>query len=179
MATICDFCGNKIGFLSQQIEFKDGVMGGKCMIKYGLGYKNGFAPGAKEYGKTHTVDDFKKIIAQGKDFSSIQEDSAKQEWLNSKDGQKFQEWLATKQLSDINPDNVLQVGTIYDLFKNIVPLNGLTSLVGSEKDINANQAFLLAELTQQNWLIIKQNDQLQKQNQQIIDLLKKNIEHNN
>lgn len=172
MATYCSFCGNKIGILSQQIDFKNGVIGGKCMIKYGMGYKNGFAPGAKEYASTHTVEDFQALLAEGKDYTDIQQESAKEAWLNSKDGQKFQQWLAQKELTDINPDNLLQIGIIYDLFKGTVSLNGLNALVGSEKDIAKNQSFLLAELTQQNWLLIKQNDQLQKQNEEIIKLLK-------
>lgn len=175
MANVCSFCGNKIGIFSQQLNFKDGVIGGKCMIKYKLGYKNGFAAGAREYTESHTVDDFKKVISSGKDYSDIQQEFAEKSWLNSKKGQAFQEWLNEKELNNVNADNVTQLESIYDLFDGMIPLNGLTSLVGNEKDIAKNQALFLAELTQQNWLLIKQNDQLQKQNQEIIELLKKNL----
>lgn len=72
MATICSFCGNKIGFWSQQISFKDGKMGGKCLIKYGMGTKWNFKPGAREYAKEHTVQEFKDLIASGKTFKDVQ-----------------------------------------------------------------------------------------------------------
>lgn len=73
MGKICSFCKNKIGFWSMQIPFKDGVMGGKCMIKYGLGTKWNFSEGAKEYGQQHTVQEFKDFVNSGHQWSEIQE----------------------------------------------------------------------------------------------------------
>lgn len=72
MAKYCSFCGGKIGFFSEQIPFKDGMMDKKCLTKYGMGIKWGCKPGVEKYAEKHTVQEFKDLIASGKTFKDIQ-----------------------------------------------------------------------------------------------------------
>ena len=72
MAKYCSFCGGKIGYFSEQISFKDGMMDKKCLTKYGMGIKWGCKPGVGKYAKKHTVQEFKDLIASGKTFKDVQ-----------------------------------------------------------------------------------------------------------
>ena len=72
MATICSFCGNKIGYFSKQLTFRDGERDKKCLIKYGMDIKWGYKPGVEKYAKEHTVQEFKDLIANGKTFKDVQ-----------------------------------------------------------------------------------------------------------
>lgn len=67
MAKYCDFCGEKVGYFSKQVPFKDGMMGKKCLTKYGMGNA-----ASMRYAKKHTVQEFKDLIASGKTFKDIQ-----------------------------------------------------------------------------------------------------------
>lgn len=84
MAKICSFCGQKIGLLGHHLDFEDGLMGEKCLIKYGMGTKHSIVPGAKEYAKCHTVQSFKDLVASGKSFKDIQ-----QNFLTDKEKEKL------------------------------------------------------------------------------------------
>lgn len=75
MAKKCAFCNQKLGniIFRQRIHFKDGIMCYRCITKYHVGTSSGSAYAARRYAKNHTVQDFKNIIDQGKDFTDIQE----------------------------------------------------------------------------------------------------------
>lgn len=86
---------------------------------------------------------------------------------------KMEKWANERGLNGLNPDNFKQVGRI----KSKLWGTGILSGIGaSEKDIARNSAYLLQAITEQNWLMIKQNDQLAAQNEKIISLLEKNNE---
>ncbi|MBV0931620.1 hypothetical protein KTE19_13185 [Lentilactobacillus sp. IMAU92037] len=99
-------------------------------------------------------------------FKSKEEKEQKRE-------QKVKRFLAQHDLDDLNPKS-------YQLVKNIMSQNGLIDLLayslgarihGSDAEnmiINNLQT-----IVEQNWLMIKQNDTLQKQNAEIINNLKK------
>ncbi|ORN13313.1 hypothetical protein [Lentilactobacillus parabuchneri] len=98
-------------------------------------------------------------------FKSKEEKEQKRE-------QKVKRFLAQHDLDDLNPKS-------YQLVKNIMSQNGLIDLLayslgarihGSDAEnmiINNLQT-----IVEQNWLLIKQNDTLQKQNAEIINNLK-------
>ncbi|WEV51635.1 hypothetical protein OZX63_02780 [Lactobacillus sp. ESL0700] len=88
-----------------------------------------------------------------------------------KDEQKAQDmetWLNNLSLSDIDKDCFPQLKRIKHQLKTMYGY----PLLSSKSDVPRDIYILLTGMVEQNWLLIKQNDQLRKQNEKIIELLK-------
>ncbi|NRO05395.1 hypothetical protein [Lactobacillus helveticus] len=74
MVKKCAICGNKIGFLDQDLSFKDGKICGKEIIKYKFSKKPGSdvaSMKAINWADNHTIEDLKNHIAKGENFLDI------------------------------------------------------------------------------------------------------------
>ena len=74
MVKKCAICGNKIGFLDQDLSFKDGKICSKEIIKYKFSKKLGSdvaSMKAINWADNHTIEDLKNHIAKGENFLDI------------------------------------------------------------------------------------------------------------
>ena len=74
MVKKCAICGNKIGFLDQDLSFKDGKICSKEIIKYKFSKKPGSdvaSMKAINWADNHTIEDLKNHIAKGENFLDI------------------------------------------------------------------------------------------------------------
>lgn len=85
---------------------------------------------------------------------------------------KMQKWLQDRDLENLSQDDYAQVNRIKTQLWGTVSLGALNNIVGSDKDLQRNMQNILLGISEQNWLLIKQNDKLAKQNEEIINLLK-------
>lgn len=102
--------------------------------------------------------------------------AAKLKAKQAKKQAKLDAWMSSHGLSGLNKNNLKQVARIRD------QLWG-TSFFGAFANNEKDQLFNLLQTQQgiieQNWLLIKQLDQLQNQNDAIIQLVQKLIDKNN
>ena len=96
--------------------------------------------------------------------SQVEKDAEKQA--------KMEKWLNERGLSGISKDNYQQVSRI----RTFLFGTGLLGLFSSTSDATKNSMYLLQAIAEQNWLLIKQQDKLAKQNDEIIEILKKRSE---
>lgn len=82
---------------------------------------------------------------------------------------KMQQWL---NLEDLSEDDYTQVDRIKTELWGTGFLGALNNIAASDKDLQRNMQNILLGISEQNWLLIKQNDKLAKQNEEIIKLLK-------
>ncbi|WP_311408457.1 hypothetical protein [Liquorilactobacillus uvarum] len=92
--------------------------------------------------------------------SQAEKDAAKQA--------KMKKWLNERGLNGVDADNFQQVNRI----KSSLWGTGILGAFADKNEVARNSMYLIQALTEQNWLIIKQNDKLAKQNDEIIKLLK-------
>ncbi|EEJ41418.1 hypothetical protein [Limosilactobacillus vaginalis] len=85
---------------------------------------------------------------------------------------KMQQWLKDRNLEDLSEDDYAQVDRIKTELWGTGFIGALNGIVGSDKDLLRNMQYILLGISEQNWLLIKQNDKLAKQNEEIIKLLK-------
>ena len=74
MTKECAICGSKIGFLDQDLTFKDGIICSKEIKKYGFAKKAGSdVPTLKaiNWADKHTISELKEFIANGDTFPDI------------------------------------------------------------------------------------------------------------
>ncbi|MCT2870680.1 hypothetical protein [Limosilactobacillus fermentum] len=83
---------------------------------------------------------------------------------------KMQKWLQDRDLENLSQDDYAQVDRIKTQLRETVFL--LNNIAASDKDLQRNMQNILLGISEQNWLLIKQNDKLAKQNEEIINLLK-------
>ncbi|KRM00009.1 MAG: hypothetical protein ABF991_14355 [Liquorilactobacillus hordei] len=81
---------------------------------------------------------------------------------------KLEKWLTERGLEDVRKDSFKQVGRIRDYLSG----TGLLGFMPSVSDATKNTMYLLQAEVEQNWLLIKQQDKLATQNDEIIKLLK-------
>ncbi|MFT8557913.1 hypothetical protein [Liquorilactobacillus hordei] len=96
--------------------------------------------------------------------SQVEKDAEKQA--------KMEKWLNERGLSGVSKDNYQQVSRIRTFLNG----TGLLGLFPSTSDATKNSMYLLQAIAEQNWLLIKQQDKLAKQNDEIIEILKKESE---
>lgn len=75
---------------------------------------------------------------------------------------KMQKWLKDRDLENLSQDDYAQVDRIKTQLWSTVSLGMLNEIVGSEKDLQRNMQNILLGISEQNWLLIKQNDKLAK-----------------
>lgn len=85
---------------------------------------------------------------------------------------KMQQWLKDRGLEDLSEDDYTQVDRIKTELWGTGFLGALNNIAASDKDFLRNMQNILLGISEQNWLLIKQNDKLAKQNEEIINLLK-------
>lgn len=102
--------------------------------------------------------------------------AAKLKAKQAKKQAKLDAWMSSHGLSGLNKNNLKQVARIRD------QLWG-TSFFGTFANDEKDQLFNLLQAQQgiieQNWLLIKQLDQLQDQNDKLIQLVQKLTDENN
>ncbi|KRL33057.1 hypothetical protein [Liquorilactobacillus uvarum] len=81
---------------------------------------------------------------------------------------KMEKWLNDRGLEGVQKDNYTQV----DRIRTYLNGTGLLGFMPSAVDATKNSMYLLQAVTEQNWLLIKQQDRLAQQNDEIIELLK-------
>lgn len=82
--------------------------------------------------------------------------------------EEFENWLGIHGLKNVQPDSYEQIKNICNNLWGLSFDSSIVTKNGTAKDTYN----LVAGIVEQNWLLIKQNDQLQKQNNEIIGLLK-------
>lgn len=85
---------------------------------------------------------------------------------------KMQQWLRDRNLEDLSEEDYAQVNRIRTELWGTGFLGALNNITATDKDIQINMQNILLGISEQNWLLIKQNDKLSKQNEEIIQLLK-------
>ncbi|MEE6635854.1 hypothetical protein [Limosilactobacillus pontis] len=85
---------------------------------------------------------------------------------------KMQQWLKDRNLEDLSEDDYAQVDRIKTELWGTGFVGALNNIAASDKDFLRNMQNILLGISEQNWLLIKQNDKLAKQNEEIIKLLK-------
>lgn len=85
---------------------------------------------------------------------------------------KMQQWLKDRDLEDLSEDDYTQVDRIKTELWGTGFIGALNLIAGSDKELQHNMQSILLGISEQNWLLIKQNDKLAKQNEEIIKLLK-------
>lgn len=85
---------------------------------------------------------------------------------------KMQQWLKDRDLEDLSEDDYAQVDRIKTELWDTEFIGALNLIAGSDKELQRNMQNILLGISEQNWLLIKQNDKLAKQNEEIIKLLK-------
>lgn len=86
----------------------------------------------------------------------------------AKEDEKLHIWLNAHGLTGIRDDSLEQVKRIRQQLWG----QNVGSLLADEKQVQKDIAYILLGITEQNWLLIKQNDQLRTQNDELIKLLK-------
>lgn len=87
--------------------------------------------------------------------------------------EKMKQWLADHSLEDLSEDDYDQVKRIQTQLWGTSFMGTLNMISASDKDLLRNVQNVLLGMSEQNWLLIKQNDKLAKQNEELIKLLKK------
>ena len=85
---------------------------------------------------------------------------------------KMQQWLKDRNLEDLSEDDYAQVDRIKTELWGTGFVGAVNNITASDKDLLRNMQNILLGISEQNWLLIKQNDKLAKQNEEIIKLLK-------
>lgn len=86
---------------------------------------------------------------------------------------KMKQWLHDHDLDDLSEEDYKQVSRIQTQLWGTSFLGTLNMISASDKDLLRNIQNILLGMSEQNWLLIKQNDKLEKQNEELIKLLKK------
>lgn len=85
---------------------------------------------------------------------------------------RMQQWLRERNLEDLSEEDYSQVDRIRAELWGTGFLGALNNITSTDKEIQINMQNILLGISEQNWLLIKQNDKLNKQNEEIIKLLK-------
>lgn len=85
---------------------------------------------------------------------------------------KMQQWLRDRSLEDLSDEDYAQVDRIRAELWGTGFLGALNNITATDKELQINIQNILLGISEQNWLLIKQNDKLNKQNEEIIKLLK-------
>lgn len=86
---------------------------------------------------------------------------------------KMKQWLADRDLEDLSEEDFKQVNRIKSQLWGTSFIGAMNLISASDKDLLRNMQNILLGISEQNWLLIKQNDKLSKQNEELIKLLKK------
>ena len=88
-----------------------------------------------------------------------------------KELRKAQAYLDQRGLSNLHFDNLTQVIRIRNALWGTAFSNGINAFIHDQGQMTFNIAEELKGIIEQNWLLIKQNDELRTQNEKLISLL--------
>lgn len=126
MSQKCSMCNKKIGLY--HLKFSDGVICQHCLIKYKFGTLFKWANLARPWARDHSIADLKKLISEGKDFSSVTNfDDVKAKTFSDKLE------VASVALDEINKDEQEKLNVIKQQLKDA----NVENLFGTKKEIKA------------------------------------------
>lgn len=147
MSKKCSICNKKVGIY--HLKFSDGIICQQCVIRYKFGTLFKWNNLARPWAREHSINDLKKLISEGKDFSDVTDfsdvkaktfadklevASVALDEINKGEQEKLD--VIKQQLKDANVEN------LFGTKKEIKALPDIIDIDGGEKILYAANAFI-------------------------------------